>query len=207
MQVPDIQTNHISKLVLWGEALNFYDSKVVNGNDKVLNFVGEWLPQILSGMRQGVNQWTHKDRCSKESLALEEKAPVSIPSPSSTCCVLKQDPHPLCTHTSLSSGDLEFMTLMGTFLRVKDNTINNYTRTTDINFALTTLRCGHSPYRNSLSYSDVSWPILLLRTSPTQISEMHWSAGTPQKSLFIEIQWVMEKAWLHLFWGKQHHDR
>ena len=56
MYVPDIQSDHISKLVLSGEALNFYDSKVVNGNDKVLNFVGECLPQILSRMRQGINK-------------------------------------------------------------------------------------------------------------------------------------------------------
>lgn len=56
MYAPDVQACHISKLVLWGEALNFYDSKVVNGNDKVLNFVGEWLPEILSGMKQGVNK-------------------------------------------------------------------------------------------------------------------------------------------------------
>lgn len=73
MYVPDIQSDHISKLVLWGEALNFYDSKVVNGNDKVLNFVGECLPQILSRMRQGINKW-HLEKGAGDSLDLRGRA-------------------------------------------------------------------------------------------------------------------------------------
>lgn len=41
MHVPDVWAYYISRLLLRGEALNFYDSKVVNGNEEVLNFVGE----------------------------------------------------------------------------------------------------------------------------------------------------------------------
>lgn len=101
MYVPDIQAYHISKLVLWGKALNFYDLKVVNCKDEVLNFVWALLPQILSGMRRGVNKLIPKEGCG-DSLGLGGTAG---PHPSSIPILpwdLSRTLNPLCSHTSLS---------------------------------------------------------------------------------------------------------
>ena len=120
MHVPDVRAYYISRLLLRGEALNFYDSTVVNGNEEVLNFVGGVTasnPLRNEARCKYINTGGRAPWGPGHGPGRDSPGPMPIPSPA--CCVTQQDVPP-SLHPHFPSS------------RVKGNAIN-YTGTVDVN--------------------------------------------------------------------------